>query len=42
MSFVSIAILIDTYWVFLMAALLIGVATGWFAALADEQASYDS
>ncbi len=42
MPFDTIALLIDTYWVFLVAALLIGVVTGWFAALADEQASTDS
>ena len=37
MSFASIAILIDTYWTFLLAALLIGVVTGWFAS--NEPAS---
>jgi len=39
MSFASIALIIDTYWIFLAAALLIGVATGWFAASADEPAT---
>ena len=39
MSFASIALVIDTYWVFLLAALLIGVATGWFAS--DQPAGGD-
>jgi len=39
MSFDSIALVIDTYWIFLLAALLIGVATGWFASSTDAPAS---
>jgi len=36
MTFSIIADLIDTYWVFLSAALLIGIVTGWFAAKDQE------
>jgi len=39
MIFSIIANLIDTYWVFLSAALLIGIITGWFAATDDQQNS---
>lgn len=39
MSFASIALIIDTYWIFLAAALLIGVITGWFAASTEESAT---
>ncbi len=37
MSLDSLALLIDTYWMFLVAALAIGVITGWVAANTDTQ-----
>ncbi len=39
MIFSIIADLIDTYWIFLSAALLIGIVTGWFAAKTDQESS---
>lgn len=39
MSLDSLALLIDTYWIFLAAALAIGVVVGWIAANADTKSN---
>lgn len=35
----TLALLIDTYWVFLLGALIIGAITGWVAASSDANTS---
>jgi len=39
MIFSIVADLMDTYWVFLSVALLIGIITGWYAASSDNEVS---
>ena len=39
MSFESIALLVDTYWMFLVGALALGVIVGWMAANKDANPS---
>ena len=33
----SLIYLIESYWIFLLAAMLIGVATGWFSCTPDQE-----
>ncbi len=35
----TLALLIDTYWVFLLGALIVGAATGWVAATTDSSST---
>ncbi|MCF6301649.1 MAG: hypothetical protein L3J13_00320 [Devosiaceae bacterium] len=37
--FDTLALLVDTYWVFLLGALIVGAFTGWVAATTDADTS---